>query len=365
MNGGKEQISARQLMFSAACYITGSSLLTTYITVTTKQETWIAVIAGYLVSLLIIGLYAILVHLYPGKDIVQISIIVFGNVFGRIVSLLFIYYFFSLTFLNTRNIGEFLNGFVMPQTPMVALLIMFIFICVWAVRCGVETMTRYSTLFVGIVLFVLFITSVLLIKDMKLSNLLPVFSLPMIKYVQATHTMAILPFCEVFTFFMIFPFVKEKNKINGAVAKGLTIGFAILLCTILRNAAVLGPLIPMLSSPNFEVIRLIDIGHVLTRMDILYVGVLLMISFFKVTIALFATVTAISRVFNLHSYRFIVLAVGALTVVFSLEAFGSVAESSFWGANVAVVYSTFFEVVLPVATLLTAACRKMWNALTQ
>ena len=359
MNLGKEQISARQLMFSIACFVQGSSLISSFVTATTKQESWIVVIAGYIVSLPILGMYAALAHTFPGKSIVEISIIVFGNILGRIVSLLYIYFFFSLAFLNTEVLGGFINGFIMLKTPMIAILIMFIFVCAWAVRSGVETMTRYSVPFVIITFIMLFITSILLIKDMKFDNLFPIFSLPMVKYIQSTHTMAILPFCEIFSFFMLFPYVKETNKISSALFGGMTIGAITLLLTILRDAAVLGPLIPILSSPNYEAIRFIDVEHILTRLEVIYAGILIMLIFFKVVIVFFAAVTGIAQVFNLHSYRTLVPIVGVLIIIFSFEAFGSAVESSYWGANVAAVYSTLFEVILPGVTLLTMAYKKL------
>ena len=359
MSVEKEEISAKQLMFSVACYMIGSAMITSYFTATTKQESWIAVIVGYLVSLLILGMYAVLVRLYPRKDLIQINICVFGNVLGRIFSLFYLYFFFSLSFLNTRVMGDFMKGFVMPKTPMIVFLIMFIFVCAWAVRCGVETLTRYSAFLVGISIFVLSLTIILLIKDMRFGNLLPVFSLPLMKYVQAVHTVTMLPFCEMISFFMFFPYVKDTSKVSMSLFQGLTIGFFILLFNTLRNASVLGPLVSILSSPNFEAIRFIDIGHVLTRTEIFYVGVLLSHIFFKVTIVYFATVTAIEKIFGLHSYKTIVPIVGVLIVLFSLWAFGSSADTAFWGTNVAAVYSTFFELVLPAVTLITAGYKKI------
>lgn len=363
MSLGKEQISGRQLMFSIACFVQGSSLVTSYVTTTAKQETWIVIIAGYIVSLPILGMYAALAHIFPGKSIVEITINVFGNILGRIFSLLYIYFFFSLAFLNTRDMGNFINGFIMPKTPMMAFLIMFIFICAWAVRSGVETMTRYSVLFVITSFIVTSTTSILLFKDMKTSNFFPILSLPISKYLQGTHAVIAIPFCEIISFFMLFPDVKETKKVTKALYGGVTIGLVTLLLSTLRNTAVLGPLIPILSSPTFETIRFIDVGHILTKMEILYAGSLIMLLFFKVTIIYYATVKGIAQVFNLHSFRVLVPIFGVLIIISAFSVFDSAVEHAYWGTHVAAIYSILFEVILPIITLLTMAYKKLTSSI--
>lgn len=341
-------------MFSIVCYIQGSALVFSFLTDTTKQESWIAVVAGYLISLLIVGIYAALIKMFPGESIVQINIHVFGKVFGKIVSLLYIYFFFSLAFLNTRNFDDFINGYIMPNTPAVVIAAMLLFICAWAVRQGVETMTRYSTVFVIITFMVTIALIFLMFKDMKLSNFLPVLSLPVKDYIQGTHTLSMVSFCEIIAFFMFFPYVKEKDKIGSSLFMGMSVGAIAIILVILRNTAVLGPLFAYLSSPTYEAIRFVNIGNTLTRMEVLYAGILVMLMFFRVSIVFFAAVVGLKQVFHLRSHRRLVPIFAALIVLFSLTVFHTVAEHAYWGTNISAVYSTLFEVILPLITLLVA-----------
>lgn len=359
MNSGKQQISARQFMFSIACYIQGSALISTFLTDVTKQETWIAVIGGYLVSLMILGLYTLLYNQYPGKSLVEINICVFGSLFGRMISLLYVYFFFSLAFLNTRIMGDFMNGYIMPKTPMIVILIMFIFVCTWAARKGVETMTRYSVLIVIMTYLVTLAIDILLIKDMKLSNLLPVFSLPIPKYLQSIHTVSVVSCCEILAFFMLIPHVKGTRKIIPAFYTGLSIGTFTILVVTLRNTVVWGSLISVLANPTFEASRLINIGNTLTRMEILYASFLILLMFFRVTILLYATTSGIAQIFNLHSYRNFVPCVSVLVIMFSLFAFSSAVEHAYWGTHFAAIYSTLFEVMLPIFTIITMLLKKL------
>ncbi|MGE4353858.1 MAG: endospore germination permease [Oscillospiraceae bacterium] len=359
MNTEKEQISAKQLMLSVGCFIQGSSLILNFATATTKQDSWIAAILGLLIAAPIFGIYFLLIKQFPGMNIIEITIRVFGKVLGRILSLIYIYYFFSLTFLNTEILGNFMNGFIMPETPTVVFYLMFIFVCVWAVRSGIENITRYSALFVFITFGALLITTVLSIKDLKTSNIFPIFSLPAMKYFQSSYTIALLPYCEVFTFFMLFPEIKDKNKIYGALIKGVLIGAITIFISILKTILMVGPLIAILSYPTYAAIRMIDIGNILTRMEVIFACILIILLFFKVTIILYATVKGIAQIFNLHSYKILTPSVGVLTVVFSLRSLATAPNIAYWGANVAAVYSSFFEILLPVMTLAVCITKKL------
>ena len=358
MNSGKEQISSKQLMFSVGCFIQGSALLTGFVAGVTKQDTWIAVISGFVISLVIIGLYNTLANRFPGKNIIQISFSVFGPIFGRVVSLFYVFFFLSLAFLNTDIMGDFYAGYIMPETPKIVFEAMLIFICAWAVRKGVETMTRYSVLFVILAFLVLFFNSILLISSMKFNNFLPAFTLPIKKYVQASHTMAILPFSEIFIFFMFFPNVKNPDGIKKAMYGGLLIGSVTFFINVLRDISVLGSVNALYTSPTFEVVRLINVGNVLTRFEVLYATILVILLFFKVSMVYYAAVYGVAEIFGLRSYRILVPAFGVIIVVLALSVFESAIDSAYWGKNFSAVYSTFFEVILPLLTLIVAAVRK-------
>ena len=71
---------------------------------------------------------------YPGKTIIEINDCVFGTYIGKIFSSLYIFFFFSLAFLNANNMSGFVSSYVLPDTPTVVILFMFMFVCAWSVR---------------------------------------------------------------------------------------------------------------------------------------------------------------------------------------------------------------------------------------
>jgi spore germination protein KB len=132
-----------------------------------------------------------------------------------------------------------------------------------------------------------------------------------------------------------------------------------MLIVIVRDAAVLGPLAAFSSSPSFETIRFIHIGTAITRIEIVYALFLIFLMFFKVSIVYYASVLAIAQLCKLRSYAMLVPVVGAIFVIMSMTSFENSMQSGYWGQNLAVVYSTFFEVGLPFFTLFAVLFKKI------
>ena len=357
MNNQKEQVSSASLMFTIGCFIQSSTLVVGYITGVAKQDTWLTVIFGFIVALPIIWIFAALGEKFPGKNLIEINDVVFGKIPGKIISVLYIFFFFSLTFLNSGVMTDFVSSSLLPDTPDIAVLIMFIGVCGYAVRKGLETMTRYSLVFIIIVSVVLIINSLLLIKDMRLDNFQPSFTYPLKNYIQATNEVSILSFGNIVVFFMFFSSLKTPSQIKKPLFGGLIIGAATMIFISARDIAVLGPIIRMITIPAYDAVRLINLANTLTRMEILYAGILLMMLFFKISVLYYATVRAIAQIFNMKSYKLLVPVIGVLIIIFAYNAFDSSAENSYNAANIAPIYQTLFEVILPLVTLIVASIR--------
>ena len=357
MKNTKEQISSLILIFTVACFIECSSLLYTGIAGITNQDTWIAVITGFIFSLPIVWIFSALCEKFPGKTLIEINDIIFGKILGKIISSLYIFFFFTLCIINSSQTGDFVIDIILPETPKAVVLIMFIIVCVYAVRKGFEIMTRYSMLIFNIALIALLAAILLLLNKSKLSNLQPMLSLPFINYVQSTHQISELSFSNIFVFTMIFPSLKNPQKIKKPMFLGLIIGALFMLGVVLIDIVALGPAEALVAFPSFDVIRLIEVSDVITRMDFAYEFPFLILFFFKVSILLYVTVKAIAQLFNIKSYKLLAPVVGALVVLFSLSSYDSYIESTYISANILPFYQAFFQLILPLITLIIAAMR--------
>ena len=350
-----ERISQNQLLFSTGAFIQGSTLLTAFVSSVTAHDTWFVTLTGYVFALGLVWIYISLYNRFPGKNLIQITQAVFGRWLGGAISLLYIFFFLSLAALNSRDMGSFVSGYIMPETPYAAVIILFVITSAYAVRKGIRSIARYGTFFVVTTFAILIMNSFFLIREMDYHNLMPVLKRPLLDYLQGTHIVGIIPFGELFALMMLVPSDAPKGAITKPLIGGLSIGFASLMLVVLREAAVLGGAVAFFSLPSYEVIRLINIANIITRIEDFFAVTLIVLRFFKVSVLYYVAVLGIAQVFSLRSMKPIINVVGGVIICFSLIVFDSTMENGFWGQNFAPFYSMIFELILPIITLIVAA----------
>ena len=169
---------------------------------------------------------------YPGLNLTDKEA-VFGKVFGKIISLFYVWFFFTLVSLNMRDLGNFVSKTTMIKTPMPIIIILFILLCVWSAYYGLEVVTRYSTVFLIISAVILLISIIAITSLINPENFLPVFDLP-INYIQVTHISSTIPFGET-DFLMITPMWTNRKKLLRYFVGGLLIGGNLILLVMLRD----------------------------------------------------------------------------------------------------------------------------------
>lgn len=359
MNIEKGEISSSQLMFLILCFIQSAHLTAVFIYHVSKHDTWLCVIAGFGVSLVFSLIYIALAQKFPGKNLIQIYDSIYGQYLGKLFSILFIFFFLLVIAPNLYYFSNFWLTYIMPETPRLAILIMFVFVCVWAVRNGIEVIARCSFLLVIITAASILIVTVLLLKDMKFTYFLPVFEIPLKDFVQSTHIVVSIPFCEIVVFLMVIPYTNNIKQAKKSVLLGLTLGAIQLLVIVARDTAVLGPIEDIAASPPFGAVRQIDIAKILTRLDILVAIALLVTMFIKVCVFFYATALGIAQLFNLQSYVQMVIPIGIISISFAMQIHGSAIEQAYVGANSWPFFTIPFEFLIPLISLLIAKMRRL------
>jgi spore germination protein KB len=350
-------IKTKQLTFSVFTFILASSLLTSFLYSFAGNDSWVSVIIGYVASLVIIGIYVALAKRYPGCSLIEINDAVFGRIAGKAVSLCYIFYFFSIAVLNTRNLGDFTKSALLANTPISVIFVLFIFLCAYAVKKGPVKLNRFGTIFAFLTIAAILFNYSLLFNLTKPKFLLPALTHQMKNYLIGAHIVTMIPFCEIVIFMMFLPYMEQPGEFGKAIRNGLKLGACTLIFIVLRDITVLGEFVAILAFPTFSVIQLINIGDILTRLEIIYAIVLITILFYKVSLIYMATVDGIGRLFKFQSYEFLVHITGALIILYSMAIFKSSIEHIRWGQTAASTYSTFFILILPMTTLIISLIR--------
>lgn len=361
----KGKISALCFTLAMTCYIQGTALISTFYTTITSHETWLVIVVGFLVFLPTLFVVFKLIDLFPGKNLIEMNDLAFGPALGKIMSLAYMFFYITLASLNLIVEQGFVATFLLPQTPVLVTNIMFMLVCAFAVRGGIKTLFNQSTLFVITATFIIIVSILLNINNIDLLNLFPVFQLPKMKYIQATHMVSVYQFIELTDFLMFVPFVTDPKKVKRSFFYGILFGAVSLLIIIIRDTVVLGNTLQMTYYPSFQTFRMIDVGDIISRSEFLFAIILDMLYFFKISILYYVVALGISQIFHLESYKRIVLTIGIIIVAYSSILFQTSVDFLEYVRTACVWVHTVPELIFPLVTILVVVSRRALNHKTK
>lgn len=351
----KEVVTDKQGICLVIMFILGSTLLIGAGS-NAKNDTWLSIIIGTLFSIPVVMIYSRLLYLFPGKDLFDILHIVFGNIIGKILSIIYIWFSFYLGVLVLRNFSEFTNIVIYPDTPVVIPMTFFILLCIFALKLGIEVLGRWSELFIILnIIAVILVAIILSFPQMDINNLLPILYNGIKPVVSGAFSALSFPFAETIVFTMVFSSLKNQKSSYKIYLYGLIIGALILLMNTLENILVLGS-DTMITNyfPSYIAVSIIRLGTFIERMEATVIIVLIINVFTKTTIDMLATCRGIAKLLDIDDYRFLATPIALLTFVFSIFNFKSTMEMTDWAFKVWPYYALPHQVILPVIILIAA-----------
>lgn len=352
------RITPFQYMFSVACFLQSSALLSAFFAPITRQDSWLVVLFGMIVAIPELLVFAALMRSFPGKNLIEITQTVLGRVGGTIVSLMFIWFFFTQAALNLRDLGQFVRQIILVETPTIIVISLCMALCAYAVLNGLNVVTRYAPVFSLMSILLTILAIMLTLNLMNPNNFLPVLAQEPIKYIHGTNIVLSIPFGELVLFLMAAPSVQRGKKSRMAyLFGGFVIGGMTIVAVVVRDTAVLGPVGTLFSLPAFETLRLIRLTDALNRMEIMFAIVLIVLLFFKISIIFYATVTAVAQLFRLKSYHPLVLTLAAFVIGYSTFVFPTSEIHSAYSRETAPIFWILFEFLLPLLVLIVGRTR--------
>lgn len=249
---------------------------------------------------------------FPRMDILEVVKTTFGKVVGVAFAVIVAAYFIWLTAFFMRQFAETVVTTVLPNTPIIVILFVFVLTVSYVATCGLEAIVRVGQLFFP-VLALAIITMVVL----TLNWWHPVLLFPILGSGVPTVLKSGLEdstvFMNVFLLYIIYPHAQDYRDLRR-VGVWSTI-WAVLLLTgfILAYHMVFAPEeATKLSSPMYSMARLIHLGRFIQRVESVYVFIWVAAAVVKLSITLWAAAYVLSSAFTWPSYRPIIPAIGLL-----------------------------------------------------
>ncbi len=323
------------------------------------RDLWLAIFVGVFISIPIVLMYARILALFPGKDLFDIVEMLLGEVFGKIIILLFSWFAFHLGALTIRNVGEFMITTSLPETPLIIPMIFIGLLCIWGAKEGIEVLGRWSNLFFVFNAPLPTLLILLLIPQMDLNNIFPILNTDIKSFALGTFSAIAFPLTETIVFAMAIFSLKSPKSSYNIYIKGLIIGGILIAGVSLAEILVLGEEIYSITYfPNHNTARKLNVGDFLERLEVVVIIATYTASFIKISVCLLASSKGISRIFGFKDYRFITLPVGLFMCMFSYILHDSIMDLYKWAAEFWKFYAFPFEIIIPTGILVIAEIRK-------
>lgn len=350
-----KQITAKQMIATICMFLFGSAFVVG-VTSKAKQDTWITIIIGSGMALPMIFVYCKLIQKYPGENLYEIIIKLFGKTIGKVVCILYIWFFLHVGSMVIRIFTEFIRILNMPETPQIATICFVILLNIWSVRNGVENISRIAKTTFPVLASFIVITVIISFKDMNFDNIKPILSTDIQTILSTSYTAFAIPFSEMLLFIILFPYVDTKCSPKKIYLKSLFLSMLILLLAALRNRLVLGNIIERYYFPSYKAVSIISVGEFFTRIEVMIGSFVLLAGFIKVCVLLFVSSVGLANVCNIKGYKSMVAPCGLIMVVLAKVDYKNMPDMISW-IDFHQIYIIPFEILIPITILITAAIK--------
>lgn len=184
-----------------------------------KHDAWISVILSGMASAIVGFIMVKSLAAYKSSDLYGIQYDIFGKWLGNLMNLLFVLYCLGSFHVIIRNYIEVIQAWVFPELPNWAISFSLLFLVFYGINGGLRTIVGVSFFSVVLSLWLILLLS----YPFQFANwdyLFPLFesSIPDILKGARQMTFTIIGFEIIF---IVYPFLKEKDKVNKHLQFGL------------------------------------------------------------------------------------------------------------------------------------------------
>lgn len=350
------KISLRQLTVLTALFTIGSAILIvpSGMAAAARQDAWIAALVGCALGFIVLALQQKLAQSYSGMNLMQITEKLLGKWIGKTVYLLFLLsLFFTGAATVLQDIGTFMTTQMMPETPIQAIILLFVSIIVIGVRLGIEVMARSAELLFPWFLLLFFSMTLLLLSKVDWKKMQPVLESGISPLLPAALTFISTVFLPSIVLLAIYPSsVNRPADAHKAVYIGSLIGAAVMFIVITLTILVLGPHVTSIGVyPSYTLVKKINIGNFLQRIEV-FMAIMWFISlYFRISLYFYAIVTGLSQLFRIKNYQPLVLPFGWILAAVSVFIYPNTPYQLMWDSKTWIPYILTFGVIMPLVLL--------------
>jgi spore germination protein KB len=315
MNLEKDRISTNQMIILGLFTFIGDMALVYPALMVTgaKQDAWIVALISIPLGLASIKLLLCLANIEPNKTVIELSLQILGKWVGTAVALFYLVFFLLASSTYLREIEDFMCTQIYEKTPGGVIRFMAIFLLVYGLRLGLETLGRAAQLLFPLFSFFLIGLLLLLTPDVKLERIYPILNTPIPDMLHTLMYGVFYPFGELCVFLMVYPYTQKNSKTSRDIFIALIIGALGLNLILFFSLTVIG----VFASEHqfyaaYILAQKINIANFLQRIEALMATAWIISTYFKTALYFYAFTLGTAQLLKLKSHRPLIIPTGFL-----------------------------------------------------
>jgi len=349
----KEQISHIQLGVLFFVFMTGSSIINVPGPLIGKagNGAWISLILSGAAGFAVLAMLLYLAKRFPDLTYADYSRKLIGSVPATVLGLLSLTFMLQMLSAMVMDVALFMVSSMLRETPLYIFTSLTLLIAALTARAGIEVMARMFMFIVIITALFLLSTLLLSIPEYMPQHLLPILPKGFKPVLHGAYFSFGFPFAEVFVFGMLIPFVAPKNR--GRIPATLSIALIFNLFTLstatIGGIMAFGPYAGEIPYVLYSMARLVEFQEIIQRIESIIGMSLILGSYMKTSITLYAISLFVGRLFRLRDSSVIVMPLALLGFITGMVTYDG---PSGWGASVTSVHPIWAAAVFIIPLML-------------
>ncbi len=329
--------------------IMGHLIILTLVIGQSRQDCWLAAIAGTLLGLIGVVGIAKLSNRFPGLSYIEMLRSRFSWP-GKALAMLYLVYYWIMAMLAVRFFAE-TYMVIMDETPMLAFIVVILLLSAYLVFLGLETMARMNQILLPILVVTAMFVTFLTMPNKDYTNLLPVLANGLAPV--GSGALSVMGWFGEFAIMgMVLPYVQKPKKILTVSVASVVITMIFFLGPVTGPVAMFGPIeAARMTFPTFSEVRYIKIGEVLNRFDAIAILFWTVGLLFRASTFYYGLCLGTAQAFKFSTYRHLIVPFGWLIGIGAILFSKNHAEIKQFLYHTYVPLNIFMGSAIPIALL--------------
>ncbi len=305
-----ERISTHQFMTLGAAVLMGTTFLPVASVVTGAggRDGWMSVLPGFAVGIPYGLMVLSIVERYPGKNLLQVSVMLFGKWIGKLIGIIYILITGYFGGLLLGQVGDIYQASAMPLTPISIFLLGGLLLVYYLVRSGIEVFARFSEVIFPLTVIALVLNVGLSIPRIEQGELLPILSEGLKPLLWGG--IKVVPYAMTYILFLagFIAFLPTSKREFGQLKTGIWRGFILVgvlnTLVVLMQILVFGPTETVRLVYGILILgNMVEVSRTIVGVESIFLGIWFGALVIKVSAYFFTVIWGLDTVFCLKGLK--------------------------------------------------------------